>query len=413
MPSTKQSRRAARPATWNPLPAVLVHTLLALYYPFVALVVALTAAAAGGLVVAACLNPYLAPFVALPVAAFTVTLVQLLWALRVVFWRVKDVDDEMELRVPRDMAPRLYEWVEEIAEGRGLPALEDIRVAADTVAHVYERAGGRPVLVLGAVAVRALPEPVLAGIVAHELGHLGAGDTALLRRAARRHRLMGHLEFAFQFGRNALLRRRGLWSAWRSLVTLGVIFNPAVWGLRLYHLAYALARAAHSRECEYAADRMELAESGAEAAAQALVLLTVAERMPWTRLSSLAESWVATNQPVHLLFEEQARAARSLGPHEWEDALRKELKRPTGVFDSHPGLKPRLAALGVSPKKALRLTPQLSGPPASELFGRWWPKLEQQLADRLLVHFREAHLAKMHVGELFGALRSLEERGAR
>ncbi|HZU37416.1 MAG TPA: hypothetical protein VFA18_15940, partial [Gemmataceae bacterium] len=142
----------------------------------------------------------------------------------------------------------------------------------------------------------------------------------------------------------------------------------------------------------------------AEAAAQALILLAVAARMPWTRLSSRAESWVATNQPAKELFEEQARAARSISPSDWQDALRQELTTPTGVFDSHPSLKDRLAALHISPKKALQLTPRLSGQPASELFGRWWPRLEKQLAERLLAPYRELHLAKMDACAVVGAL---------
>jgi hypothetical protein len=127
--------------------------------------------------------------------------------------------------------------------------------------------------------------------------------------------------------------------------------------------------------------------------------------MPWTRLSSLAEAWVATNEPAHLLFQEQARAARSIGPGEWQDAVRKELKQPTGYFDSHPGLKDRLAALGVSSKQALRLTPELSGDPSHLLFAGWWDKLERQLAERLLAPYREAHLAKMAVGSIYAGLR--------
>ncbi len=126
--------------------------------------------------------------------------------------------------------------------------------------------------------------------------------------------------------------------------------------------------------------------------------------------AGLAESWVATNQPAHLLFEEQERAARSIRPGDWQDALRKELKTPTGAFDSHPALKERLAALGVSPKKALQMEPGLSGQPARELFDRWWPTLEKQLADRLLAPYREAHVAKMQTGELIKGLRTLRER---
>jgi hypothetical protein len=149
---------------------------------------------------------------------------------------------------------------------------------------------------------------------------------------------------------------------------------------------------------------------GAKDAAQALIVMTVVERMPWIRLSSLAENWVATNQPVRLLFEEQEQAARSVSPSQWQDAIRKELKKETGIFVSHPSLKQRLQALGVSPKKAQRLIPELLGPAAYKLFGAWWPKLEKQLAERLLAPYREAYLAKMEVGEVFTALRKLDER---
>ncbi|HVY16351.1 MAG TPA: hypothetical protein VHB27_14090, partial [Rhodopila sp.] len=103
-----------------------------------------------------------------------------------------------------------------------------------------------------------------------------------------------------------------------------------------------LAHTVHSRQGEYAADQLSVEQSGAEVAAQALIVITVVERMPWIRLSSLAESWVATNQPPRLLFEEQERAARAMRPGEWQDAIRKELKRETGIFASHPGLKQRL-----------------------------------------------------------------------
>jgi Zn-dependent protease with chaperone function len=407
MSSTKPRKKLAAPDTSSPLAAFFLRTLLVGYYPFLALIVILSAAATAWLGMKAYDSPSLAPILALPVLVLALTLLQLLWALRVLFVKLKDFDDEMELRVPRVMAPQLYEWVQSIATERGLPMPDDIRVAADTVAHVYERADGQHVLVLGVVAVRALPQPVLAGIVAHELGHLGAGDTALGRRALRRHILMRQLAIAFHVERDALLRRGGGVS---SLAILGATLNPAVWAVRLYHLLYALAHAAHSRQCEYAADRQEVKQSGAESAAQALILLTVAERMPWTRLSSLAESWVATNEPAHLIFAQQERAARATSPGEWQDAIRKELKRPTGAFDSHPALKQRLAALGVSPKKAVQLTPGLTGPPAHKLFDQWWPKLEKQLAQRLLAPYREAHLAKMEVGELVGALESLRGR---
>ncbi|HEY7156713.1 MAG TPA: M48 family metalloprotease [Gemmataceae bacterium] len=399
------------PNSSAPLPTLILRTLLACYYPFVALIVILNGAAIAGLGLLAYYNRHLSVLLALAILVLALTFLQLLWALRVLFLKIKDFNDEMELRVPRDMAPKLYDWVESIARERGLPMPDDIRVAADTVAHVYQRVNGQQVLVFGGGAVRVLPQPVLAGIVAHELAHLAAGDTELGRRALRRQLLMRQLEMAFHIDRDYPSHLR--WDARNplsSLALLGATLNPAVWALRLYHLLYALAHTVHSWQCEYAADQLSLEQSGAKVAAQALIVMTVVERMPWIRMSSLAENWVATNQPAHLLFQEQERAARSMSPGEWQDAIRKELKRETGIFASHPSLKQRLKALGISPKKAQRLLPELSGPAAYELFGAWWPKLEKQLAERLLVPYREAHLAKMEVGEVFSALRKLDER---
>jgi Zn-dependent protease with chaperone function len=399
------------PKSSSPLPALVLRTLLACYYPFLALVVILSGVAVVGLCLLSFRNPFLGVLLALPILVLALTFLQLSWALRVLFVKIKDFKDEMELRVPRDMVPRLYEWVESIALEHGLPTPDDIRVAADTVAHVYQRVNGQQVLVFGGGAVRVLPQPVLAGVVAHELGHLASGDTKLGRRMLRRQILMRQLEIAFYIERDYLLRGRGAAQSFLpSLALLGAALSPAVWAVRLYHLLYALAHAAHSRQCEFAADQLSLEQSGAELAAQALIVMTVVERMPWIRLSSLAESWVAINEPAHLLFEEQERAARSVGPGDWQDAIRKELKKETGMFSSHPSLKQRLKALGISPKRAQRLIPEFSGPSAYELFGSWWPKLEKQLAERLLAPYREAHLAKMAVGEVFSALRKLDER---
>jgi Zn-dependent protease with chaperone function len=398
-------------------PETFVRLLMGGYYPFIILVLLFQLALTAGMVYV--ILHYRAVhhvagvprFLVLLLLLILLPLLHLLWALRLLFVPLKDVKDEMEVRVPRDRAPRLYEWVEAIAEQGGLPAPDEIRVAADTVAHVYERLNGKNVLVFGAIAVRAFPQPVLAGIVAHELGHVAAGDTALLRQARRRHMIMEQLELAFLMNPDAVRRsytdpryRNAAWQTWAALL------NPAVWAVRLYHWVYFIAHAALSRQCEYAADRHEVRQSGADSAARALVLLAVAERMPWTRLSSMAESWVQTNQPARQLFESQARAARSIPPGDWQDALRLELKKPTGVFDSHPGLMDRLAAIGVSPKKAKLLTPEMSGPPSDELFDGQWPKLETQLAERLLVPFRDVHLAKMEVGEVVSALDGLARR---
>jgi Zn-dependent protease with chaperone function len=421
MANAKLKRRAAAVSqdgdsnTDSRVPAFLTRALLLGYYPFLVLTVCVLVAVIVLLVLAirqiTLLVWILAPFVVI----FAWTLVRLLWAMRVLFIKMPDHEDEMELRVPRDMAPALYEWVDSIAADRALPMPDEIRVAADTVAHIYQRANGDQVLVLGAIAVRAFPQEVLAGIVAHELGHVGAGDTGRGRAEMRAHVMISYLEAVFRRYPVRLLSLYTRLSPVRGLlVFLGMMstLNPAMWPLRLYHLLYGLARAARSRQQEYGADRHELEEVGKEAAASALILITVSERMPWTRLTSLAESWAQTSERPHLLFEEQARAVQKLDPYEWEEAMRKEFKRSTGLFDSHPGLKDRLGAMGVSSKQALRLIPNLVGSPANELFGQFWLPLEKRLAELLIAPFREAHLVKAELGELSRSLRRLRERGS-
>src|SRR5262249_27091577 len=119
-----------------------------------------------------------------------------------------------------------------------------------------------------------------------------------------------------------------------------------VWPLRLYHLAFRLAHAAHSRRQEYAADAYAVRQAGKEAAAAALIYLEVTERLPWSRLENIVKGCVANNQPLDSVFAEQVRLARATRPYEWEDACRKVLRVKTGRFDSHPALKERLAAGG-------------------------------------------------------------------
>jgi Zn-dependent protease with chaperone function len=382
-----------------------LRALLIGYYPFVALVVVFDAAVLTGFVWLCIRFHIFGRISVILMTVLAVTLVHLLWAMRILFLQLKDKKDEMEIKVPRDMAPRLYKWVESIAAERDLPAPDEIRVAADTVAHIYQRVNGKSVLVFGAIAVRALPQPVLAGVVAHELGHLGAGDTEFGRQARRSHRIMEQLEEAFHIDGDVHARYRyGRISQAEYMTAMAAMLNPAVWAVKLYHLTYFAFHAAHSRKCEYAADGHEVDQSGAEAAARALLMLTVPDNLPWTRLSSLAEVWVQTNQPARKLFEAQVRAAQSIDPNTWQDALRKELRKPTRLFDSHPCLKERLAAMGVSPKKAKQLTPAMEGRPAHELFDGQWPKLETQLADRLLVPFRDYHLAKAEAGEIMRRL---------
>src|SRR5207249_4209929 len=104
----------------------------------------------------------------------------------------------------------------------------------------------------------------------------------------------------------------------------GTHFNPLIWLIRLYHVLFQLAWAAQSRQQEFAADRHQVHEAGKETAATSLLVAMVSERLPWVRLSSIAKSHVAANEPIEQIFAEHWRRVQSIPADEWQDACRKE-----------------------------------------------------------------------------------------
>jgi Zn-dependent protease with chaperone function len=357
--------------------STLVTLLLRLYYPFLALL-------CGGMLLLSLVCAALAVIFRLwllfvPAVILLVALGHFLWPVYLVL-TAKRKKDWMELKLPRKQLRGLYDLAEEVAADCQLTPPDEIRLAADSVAHVYEDERGKNVLVLGGVAVAAFSRPTLAGIIAHELAHFTAGDTSLSRQAAQRGRLMGALEWQFA-------RFKGNYA------------NPLVWGLLLYHLLFRLAWAAASREQEFAADRYAVEHAGEKRVATALVYLHATDFLPQARLQSLVETFVATNQPPTGLFAEQARLVREANRRSWEDACRKALGRGTGLFDDHPSLTERLKAVGVSPKRALGLALEQSGEPARDLVAGW-EHIELELSERLMLPYREYFLAKMEVAQI-------------
>ncbi len=357
----------------------LFHRLLLwLYFPFV-LLLCLGLAGLLGLLIVRYLDSCPLLLLLLVVVLLGSPLAHVGLALLRVLGRLSG-DNGLELALPRSLVLPLYELVWQVARDHKLLPPDDIRLAADTVAHVYEDGKGHRVLVIGAVALATFSQEALAGIVAHALAHFTAGDTRLLRRRLRVAVCMALLDCEFE--------RRPLSK-----------LNPLVWLLCGYHLLYRLTAAAHSREQEYAADRYEVAQVSKETAAASLILLTVTERLPWARLSTIVEQYAAGGQVAGQIFAEQVRRARTTSPSEWQDALRRELNRPTGSFDSHPALKERLAAMGVSPRKALRLVLDQSGPPAHELIPAW-EEVEKLLAESLIEPYREYYLLKRDMAQV-------------
>jgi Zn-dependent protease with chaperone function len=356
---------------------LLFRVLLWCYFPFLLLL----CVGMIGLIAYLLSHVVCVPLAYLLIGLFGLTVIQVLGALAAL-GRQPSAESSLELSVPRRLAPGLHELVGKTAFERKLRTPDEIRVAADAVAHVYETDGGQEVLVIGGMAVAAFSQEALAGVIAHELAHFSAGDTRLSRRGFKRALVMAYLE-AYCSAHPA------------------TYLNPVVWVIRGYHFLYRLMWALHSRHQELAADRHDVALVGKKTAAAALIHLAVTERLPWVRLSAIARSYVASNLPMEQIFAEQRERARAIDGYEWDEALRKELKRKTGLFDSHPSLRERLKAMGISPKKALKLAMNLSGPPVAELFTDW-PALERELTVRLIDLVRADREAGMEMAQIFG-----------
>jgi Zn-dependent protease with chaperone function len=394
-PPPKRSARRSAKASHNPFRVPLL-LLMGMYFPFLA-GVCLVGLSLGGWLIWWGLGQVNhqdgsrsvmgAPSLAIG-GLLILTVLHVLWGLRALFHKNDDKDD-LEFELPHQWQEGLAELVEEVAAERGLPAPDLIRVHAADVASVYDDRKGRTVLRVGGLAVAALPKRTLAGIIAHELGHCGGGDTALSRLAARWHGVMGQIEAGF-WGRG-----------WHR-------FNPLTWVVRAYHWLYAALWFANMRRQEYAADAHEVDHVGKEKAAATLVLISVLHTMDGVGLGDVAEAFIETNDRIDKLFAEQVRRVRTAGPSDWEKALRKAMRPTTGWFDTHPCLKERLGALRVSPKKALKLAMDLSGEPATALFANW-PVVEKFLTKKILDIVREYYVARREMEETVMALRRWEE----
>jgi Zn-dependent protease with chaperone function len=356
-----------------------LRLLLWCYFPFL-LVLCLVMAALVLLLVSAFWQ-FMCPLVILVplLGVLAGSLFQVLLSLQGLWTPLPDPTD-LEVRVPREYLEPVLTWMAAIARAQSLWEPHEIRFGAATVAHVYEDKRGGRILVLGGLAVAALSQEALAGVVAHELAHFTAGDTALSRKVARRGEVMGRLEHYFrQQPRTA--------------------FNPFVWLIRLYHWLFHVAWAAHSRQQEFAADRYQVQHAGKDVAASALLNLEIADRLPWARLDNIARSHAASNEPIEQIFAEHWRRAQSIDQGEWDEACRKALKKKTGLFDTHPALRERLKAMGVSAKRALKLIRHRQGSSARDLFPEW-PTIEKLLTSELIAVYREQYQAKRELAQI-------------
>ncbi len=162
------------------------------------------------------------------------TSLHIVFGLFALFQRVEE-EDEFEIELPDKWQPGLAKLVDQVATERELDPPDVIRLHALSLAHVYMDSEGQSILCIGGTLIAVLPQRALAGIIAHELSHLTAGDIKRSRRAGHWHKVMANLEMRF------LTHGYAVWS-------------PLVWLVRLYHLVYFRLFFASQRREEFLAD---------------------------------------------------------------------------------------------------------------------------------------------------------------
>jgi Zn-dependent protease with chaperone function len=227
--------------------------------------------------------------------------------------------------VGREQAPRLWELVDGAAAAAGVPGPAGVTVVADATAAVGERTrllgliGGRRDLYLGLPLLQALEPDRLKAIVAHELAHSSP-----------------------TLGRWAPIAHRGRVAVGRTLPRISRR-NPAGVALRAYAGLYRRLDAPFGREQEFAADRIAAAYAGTEAAVAALRdLPALAGMQRLFHAEYVGPGWQAGYVPDDVF----GGLLRVLAARATEMAvLRAREPEPSGLWDPHPPLAERVAAL--------------------------------------------------------------------
>ncbi|MFD5830998.1 M48 family metallopeptidase [Lentzea sp. NPDC060358] len=220
----------------------------------------------------------------------------------------------------REDHPELWRHVDELARLAGTRGPDDIRLVDGANASVWERRGER-YLELGLPLVAGLGVGELRSVLAHELGHYGGGHTRL---SSLTYRAKIALELSVRGD-----RAFGVLSAWAHL--------------------YALVSASESRDHERFADEVAVAAAGRGAAQRALLRIGPVGEAWGDYLANYVSLAVVAGRTPPLLDGFRSYLGHPRRVHDLRDLERELAERePTSVFDSHPPVRERVAAMAAS-----------------------------------------------------------------
>lgn len=268
-------------------------------------------------------------------------------------------------------APRLFKLLGQIRQRLDGPPIDRVVISNEFNAAIEQlpRFGFfgayRNHLIIGLPMAFALSGKELAGVIAHEYGHLSGNHGKLSGWIYRQRRTFGALmEHSEQ-------RREDGWLN-QMLYTLLAFFAP-------YYNAVTFVL---SRQNEYEADAAAVTVVGNQRFVSGMIRTTLAGRWLaqsfWPKLYAQAK---VRDKPLFMPFTALPTALRA-GSSEWSDAawLRAAWQQKSGLLDTHPCLRERVEAQAghCLPPQAVRETAAdaLLGPLAKELAQRfdaeWW-----------------------------------------
>lgn len=259
----------------------------------------------------------------------------LLWASLRALWVRLDAPEGVAITA-RD-APVLFEALERIRKKIHGPPIHAVYLDAEFNASIRQTprwgllGGAVNTLTIGLPLLMALDKPRLFAVLAHEYGHL-RGD---------------HGRFAAWIYRTRLSWLR-LHDSMRD--DSGPVAAATQAFLNWYFPRFAAKTFALARQDEYEADRIAGRLVGRDAAAAALVEIEV--KSAWLQQQFWADHWrTAATAALPVGPFQAMRAQLGLAPEAAfaREALRQALARVSGLDDTHPSLRDRVAALEGQP----------------------------------------------------------------
>ncbi len=241
----------------------------------------------------------------------------------------------------------------------GDTSIMDTRLANNQGVAEEER-----VLCIGAAHVVRLQADELMAVICHEIAHTAAGDTIAGQRISR-----------FFESMTAAVRMQAVDAEDTTAVVVHHLVRYLLIG---YYYVFALFYCAESRRREFRADRLSAEICGPQRTAQALKNVVLAHAIPDLSIQELFREYAQNERPIENLYAEHRRRWAELPAAKINRVETEIMNRRTSIWDTHPSLRNRIAAVGKVEAKEL-----VVDKPAHRLFADW-PKLEKEITEALV-----------------------------